>query len=139
MKRLRRSEGLTLLEILIVLVVLAVVAGLALPAYTTTVEKSRSQEALRNLANVRESMIRFHSANNTYSGASFAGISALDFNPNNAGTTGQNLHFSYTIGGLGQATFTITALRNSADGGDGTSTVTLNHVGAVNKTGVYAA
>lgn len=135
---LRGQGGFTLLEILIVLVIIAVIAGLAVPAYTGQVEKSRSQEALQGLSAARDAMIRYHAFSNTYVGAAF-GVGYMDYNPGVA-VGGQNLHFSYALSGLSATDFTITATRILATGETGTAptgTVAINAQGLVSRTGVY--
>ncbi len=109
MKILKSVKGFTLLEILIVLVIIAVLAGLAVPAYSTAVEKSRKQEALTTLAATRSAQMRYFSGKNVFAGA----FVDLDFDPTLA-VTGNVTHFVYTIGG-GGATFTTTATRNALD------------------------
>ena len=138
----KNKKGFTLLEILIVLVILGVIAGLAIPAYQGSVEKSRSQEALQTLGAIRESLLRYFALNNTYANASYCPVAAnqnaLDYcdTTNNGG---QNVHFTYAISNTGPNGFTATATRNAVDGGDGTSTIKLNQAGTIVKAGVYAA
>lgn len=128
--RKKSSKGFTLLEILIVLVILAVLAGLAIPAYSTAVEKQRKQEAISNLGAVRSSQLRYYSAFNTYSG-SFAN---LDFDPTNTAIgPAQNRHFTYTITSPSATTFTATATRDTAVNCNGCTayTVTINQAGTI--------
>ena len=131
---MRIRAGFTLTEVLVAIVVIAVLAGLAVPMFQGTVERSRRAEAIQRLSATRASMLRYFAQNNTYVGATFANI---DYNPNaNAG--GQTVHFAYALGGLAAATFTITATRNAVNGGDGASTVTINQAGVVGGTGAFA-
>jgi len=71
----RNTKGFTLMEVLIVVIVLAVLAGLAVPMYSSSVEKSRKAEALATLAALRQSEIRFFAQNNTYTN----NLAQLDF------------------------------------------------------------
>ncbi len=132
MRILKKTGGFTLLEILIVLVIVAVLAGLAVPSYQASVEKSRAQEALQGLSATRDAMLRYHAMNNTYVGAAF-GSSALDFDPNIA-VGGQTLIFTYAISGLAANTFTITATRQGGPVG----AVSIDQAGTVVRAGVYA-
>jgi prepilin-type N-terminal cleavage/methylation domain-containing protein len=146
MKLNKSKKGFTLLEILIVLVILGVIAGLAIPAYTASVEKSRSQEALQALGAIRDSMVRYYALNNKYDGACFpvgsvstplcSGTDGLDGDPS-LKTGGQTLHFTYNITSAAGDAFLVTAKRNAADGGDGSSTITINNAGVITKTGAY--
>ena len=128
----KKSKGFTLLEVLIVLVIIAVLAGLAVPAYQSSVEKSRAQEAITSLTGAREAMLRYFAVNNTYVGAAL-GVGTMDYNPNTA-VGGQTLIFTYALSNLGAATFTITATR----AGGPVGTITINEAGTVGRTGVYA-
>ena len=138
---MKRQRGFTLIELLIVIVIIAVVAGLAIPVLVANVEKSRAQEAITNLGSMRDSMIRYFASNNTYVGAT---VATIDFDPNIA-VGGQNRLFAYTIGGLGAATFTLTATRivgtvngEALPGGAGPNTITINQSGLVTRNGPYA-
>lgn len=110
MRILKNAKGFTLLEILIVLVIIAVLAGLAVPAYTTAVEKSRKQEAYTTLGAVRGAQMRYFAGRNAFTAA----YVDLDFDPTLA-VTGNVVHYTYPAMGGGGATFTATATRNAVD------------------------
>ena len=122
-----RSKGFTLLELVIVIVILAILAGLAVPRYIRTVNRSRANEALTILSELRGSAQRYYARNNA-SYASMA-IASLDFDPTDVGGTA---NFTYTLGNVGAATFTFTATATN-----GTGTITLDQAGAVVGTGTY--
>lgn len=93
MRRSRR--GFTLIELLIVLVVLGALAGLAIPAYISTVEKSRRQEALSALSSTRDSLLRAAALNaNTY--PAIIDFGSLDFDPNERHAN-VHRHYNYRI------------------------------------------
>ena len=135
---MRNQRGFTLLEILIVLVILAVLAGLAIPAYTTTVERSRAQEAYAVLSVLRESMQRYYAINGTYVGATFTpgnpGVTTIDYTPPTAGVqaNGTTSLFTYSITGVPAAnTYQFTATRTPAPPAPiGASTVVVDQSGA---------
>lgn len=132
-QNLRGRKGFTLMEVLIVIVILGVLAGLAVPMYQASVEKSRKAEALATLGALRQSEIRYFATSGSYT----ATLGQLDFDPN-ATAGGQTIHFTYAVAVTGGGTgFTATATRNAVDGGDGTSTVTINQAGTVGGTGVF--
>ena len=126
----KKAQGFTLLEVLIVLVIVAVMAGLAVPGYISTVEKSRKQEALATLGAIRSSEQRFFATGGAYT----AVIASLDFDPTVV-AGGVVAHYTYGIAG-GGAAFTATATRNAADfsassGCPAAYTVTINQAGTV--------
>ncbi len=143
MKISKDLRGFTLLEVLIVLVIVAVLAGLAVPAYQSAVEKSRSQEALLALGAVRESALRFYSINSTYVTApanTFVGTNVYDYNPNLAIGGQTNMLFSYALSGqagLPAPTFVCTATRLAPPAGV-SGTISINQAGTIVRTGSYA-
>lgn len=109
----RNKKGFTLLEIIIVIIIVGVLASLALPRFFSTVEYSRSTEALSSVSAVRQSMERCYlQRNGTYAGCT--DFTTLDLN--DPGTS-PNAHFTYTISGLSATGYTLTATRNTRDGG----------------------
>ncbi len=106
---IRNSKGFTLLEILIVLIILGVIAGIAIPSFQTSVERSRANEAQTNLRLLKEAQTRFFARNGAFAAANLAagcnnGAQLLDFNPycdqNNAtlAVGAGGLNFAYTSG-----------------------------------------
>jgi prepilin-type N-terminal cleavage/methylation domain-containing protein len=132
------SRGFTLLEILIVLVILAVIAGLAIPAYQSSVQKARGQEAMQALGAIRESMQRFAATAGAYTGATVTQgtPTTIDFNPT-AVAPGVVQCFTYALGGVGAGTYTATATYTptAACGNAGPGTITINQAGVVTRTG----
>lgn len=113
MRTIRNNKGFTLLEILIVLIILGVIAGLAIPAFSNQIEKGRAQEAVTNLALIKQSISRWQAVNNPAgfpgafvltNGGCNTGAQPIDFDPE-CSTSG-TLSFSYQIDGAGQGTAT---------------------------------
>ena len=129
-KRMRNRSGFTLLEILIVIVILGVLAGLAIPVYQSTVEKSLKSEALQALGSTRQAAARYYALhNNSYANMTFA---LLDFDPSAAGNFAGTQHFTYALSDVAAGTFTVTATRNGVGGnGNDTSDVIIKQTGAI--------
>ena len=128
-------KAFTLLEIIIVIIIVGVLASLALPRFFSTVEYSRSTEALASLTSVRSAMERcFLGADGNYS--SCTNFDVLDMeDPANS----PNAHFAYAISGASATGYTITATRNSVEGGDGSSTIAIVQTGTdVTRSGTSA-
>ena len=121
MNYIKNRSGFTLIEIMIVVIIVGVLASLALPKFFSTVEYSRSQEALSAIATVRGGLERYYvSKGNSYTGATTANIDTG--NP----LAGQpNAHFVISVGGTSTSGYTIQALRNTLEGGVATDTVVL--------------
>lgn len=136
MRKTNRS-GFTLLEIIVVIIIVGVLASLALPRFFSTVEYSKATEAMQTLGIVRQSIERCYLTTSTYA-APCDNFNSLDVeNPSNS----PNNHFTYAIGSAA-GTYAIVALRNTRDGGDGTSLIMLTFNGATvtkSGTGVFGA
>jgi type IV pilus assembly protein PilE len=121
----KNKSGFTLLEIIIVIIIVGVLASLALPRFFRTVEYSRGTEALTNLSAIRQATERYYLQRSTYVGVAMGNLDIDD--PSNS----PNSHFgSYGFSGLGATTYTITATRNTRDGGTAGDTVVLTNNGA---------
>ena len=66
MKR-SRLTGFTLIELMIVVVIIAILASIAVPAYTSSVRKSRRTEAKTALADLAAREERYFATQNVYS------------------------------------------------------------------------
>ena len=118
--KLKNKSGFTLLEIIIVIIIVGVLASLALPRFFSTVEFSKSTESFAGMAALRQSMERCYlSAGGNYTTCALANLDVE--NPANS----PGAHFAYGIAGQSATGYVITATRNTYDGGDGTSTISL--------------
>ena len=115
------KSGFTLLEIIIVIIIVGVLASLALPRFFSTVEYSRSTEALASITAVRQAMERCYlQRNGDYTNCNaFAALDLTD------PATSPNAHFGYGISATSATGYTLTSTRNTLDGGDGSSTIVL--------------
>jgi len=117
--RLNQKSGFTLLEIIIVIIIVGVLASLALPRFFSTVEFSRSTEALASMSSVRGAIERCYLAQGgTYAGCTIGAIDVA-----NPGTS-PGANFTYLITAVAAA-YTIDAQRDTRNGGDGTSHITV--------------
>jgi type IV pilus assembly protein PilE len=64
---MRRQQGFTIIELMIVVVVIAVLSAIALPSYTDYVTRSKFAEAFAHLADLRVKMEQFYLDNRRYS------------------------------------------------------------------------
>lgn len=119
--KMNNKSGFTLLEIIIVIIIVGVLSSLALPRLFSTIEFSRSNEALKSLAEVRGSIERCYLMTNDYTLCdTFAEIDIED------PATAPGAHFGYSIVNNGAAVgYTATATRNAVDGGNIGDTVVL--------------
>ena len=145
---LRKNEAFTVLELLIVIVILGVLVGLAIPGYEAVVERSRTQEAITVMSQVRNSLIRHYAVYNDYTFATFnlnasPPSATLDYvPPTSAGIQpdGNETAYIYSLSGLGPAQFVIHANRVAMSGrGEflipSACHITLDQRGVITKTG----
>ena len=100
-----RARGFTLLELVVVIVILAILAGLAVPRYMRTVNRSRANEALQILGYLRESSERYYARYGSYAGIA-NDFSNLDFNPTDVSGTAS---WTYVASGQAADAYTFTA------------------------------
>ncbi len=137
-KKLNKKSGFTLLEIIVVIIIVGVLASLALPRFFSTVEYSRSTEALNAMGVIRESVIRCGMVANDVQNCDVDGNNTVEFSEMDVDDPGTvaGAHFTYVTTVSGVDDYIITATRNNVDGGDGTSTILFTVVsGAVTRTG----
>ena len=63
------TKGFTLIEVMIVVAIVAILAGVAVPAYTNYVTRSKISEAVATLSEMRVKMEQYFLDNRTYVGA----------------------------------------------------------------------
>ena len=139
----KRLRGYTLTELLVTMAVLAIIASIAVPAYTSEMQKSRRADARNALLDIAGREERFLSVSNSYSSVT-----------TDVGYTGvwpQNVFNNYyqvnvtvpdpafvAAGGVGPS-FTITATAIGVQASDGAcTTFTLNQTGVQGSTGTAA-
>ncbi|MCK5580378.1 MAG: prepilin-type N-terminal cleavage/methylation domain-containing protein [Candidatus Omnitrophica bacterium] len=121
MKIKTNKSGFTLLEIIIVIIIVGVLASLALPRFFATVEFSRSTEAFASLAAVRQSVERCYLMTRDYTECD-ENFNELDLE--DPGTS-PGAHFGYGVAASSATAYTITATRNTLDGGAAGDTDTI--------------
>jgi len=114
---MRRSQGFTLIELMIVVGIIALLAAYALPAYNDYVTRGKLQEAYTNLAAMRVKLEQYYQDNRMYSSTTGGGTCGLT--GGNTPTVTSAKYFNYTCasGGntaTGDQTYTLTATGNSA-------------------------
>ncbi len=112
--KLNKNSGFTLLEIIIVIIIVGVLASLALPRFFSTVEFSRSTEALNAIGVVRKSVERCGMIADDVTGCGDTDFGEIDIDDPGLSS---GAHFTYTIAITGSNTYQVIAQRNTVDGG----------------------
>ena len=80
MRKYLRSKAFTLAEILIVVVIIGILAGMALPNYARTIERSHLRDAEANLMAIHAANRIFFAENGTYWPPGMANLNAINTN-----------------------------------------------------------
>lgn len=127
---MKRQNGLTLVELMVVVAVMAIIATIAYPIYTNQVEKSRRADAKIALEMVAQAQERYYTLNGAYTN----NLSSLQVSADIRGGTSEQGYYDISIAHPGGDTqeFIVTADASSsgAQSGDGDcAQFTLSHLG----------
>ena len=104
---MKRENGFTLVEILVVVAIVGILAAIAVPQYSDYVTRSKLAEATATLSETRVKLEQYFQDNRTYVGACAAGtVAPLP--------TGR--YFAYTCPTLTATTFVVTATGVASEG-----------------------
>jgi type IV pilus assembly protein PilE len=123
MNKQRKSNGFTLIEVMIVVVVIGIIAAIAYPSYTRYVQNTRMATAQGDLMELSQWMERQYSLNNSYAGV------ALPFtvSPKDGNTAAYNI--SFQAAPTANA-YVLQAVPTGPQTGHECGTLTLNQIGA---------
>lgn len=135
----RRSDGFTLIELMIVVAIIAILAAVAMPSYQEHVRRSKRAEATGTLMEAAQFMQRFYSANDRYtaeagtSNAETAQLVGTDsMLPANLRQSPRSGTANYTISVLARdtpPTYTLKATRSGSMSDDRCGTFVLSSQG----------
>ncbi len=106
------ARGFTLIELMIVVAIIGVLLAIAVPNYTDYLIRSRINEAVAGLADLRVKMEQYFQDNRSYVGACARGtVTQL---PGVAADNDNTKFFNFACSNLAAGTFTITATGKSS-------------------------
>jgi type IV pilus assembly protein PilE len=117
--RIIKGRGFTLIELLIAVVVVGILAKIAMPTYTSYVQKSRRAEAKAALLTISQQLERYYTQQNTYATATLGTGGVYP-------STSPNGYYSLSLTSLTATTYKILAAPAGVQSGDACGTLTLD-------------
>ena len=125
---MRSNKGLTLIELLVVIVIIGILAAIAVPLYTTNMQRARRSDAKTALEQVRAAQEMWRAERGTYA-TDLGGISAQTRLQNTMGApaTAISAYYNWSlVAGYTDAAFTVQAVPTGSQVPDGTITIDQN-------------
>jgi type IV pilus assembly protein PilE len=106
---MRRQQGFTLIEVMIVTVIIAILASIAIPSYTSYITRGKIAEATTNLSDLRVKMEQSYQDNRKYGTGGACGVTMPATTAN-----GNIKYFTFSCASanantVGDQTYTLTA------------------------------
>lgn len=126
-KRKEFARGFTLIELMIAIVVLGILLAIAMPNFSRYLLESRRAQAQSEMLQMRVGMEKWRANKISYRSDADTTNTATTNTPANAGFTGTNDYYTYTIENTTGSTYTIKATAVAGKSqvndktGDGTS------------------
>lgn len=116
MSRFSVQKGFTFIELLIVITVIGILAAIAVPSYKDSVRQARRADGKVEIMRLAQVQAQYRVTNTGYNGAAIANID----------------YYSFAIGNLSNATFTITATATGDQKNDaGCNVLTINQFSVI--------
>ena len=123
---MKKMQGFTLIELMIVIAILGILMAIAIPAYQDYTVRTKVGECVNLLAPAKTAYSEYRSSRTSFPGNfAVAGVSTTTSTfcnaPTHVGATATTAAFSVTApssrtGGVGDVTITLTATRNGTSG-----------------------
>ncbi|WP_018625651.1 type IV pilin protein [Kangiella aquimarina] len=118
----KKTNGFTLMELMIVVAIIGIIAAIAIPSYSEYVKRAKRSDAMQALMGASEAMERYKAANFSYNGAVLADL----FNVN-VPNSGGSVYYTLSLENLSATTYRIRASDTGSMEGDGD--LTINQAG----------
>lgn len=101
-KNQKKSQGFTLIELMITVAIIGILAAIAYPSYTESVRKAKRKDAVFALTDIANRLERYYTENNKYTGATITNLGL------SSSITPDGL-YTLSVPSLTATTFTVTA------------------------------
>ena len=127
---MKKSQGFTLIELMITVAIIGILASIAFPSYQSHVRKSARTDAYTALMKMADMQERYYLKNNTYAVA--ADIAEV------GGTGTAEGYYTLNISAASASSFTINAVAVGPQANDtGCTTITLTSAGVKTPSGCW--
>ncbi|HTT09565.1 MAG TPA: type IV pilin protein [Burkholderiaceae bacterium] len=126
-----RTHGFTLIEVLVAIAIIGILAAIAIPAYTSYIQRANRVDARKTLLEAAAFLQRCFSQNNDYScapAAPGAMVAPFSQSPDAPASAKYNITVS-AGGGVGSTSYTLQATPTGNMAGDECGAFTLNNAG----------
>ena len=118
------SAGFTLIELMVVMAIVGILASIAYPSYTSVMQKTRRQEAVRTLLEASQMMESAYAMNFNYTSV-VSGAALTSF------TTSDDFSQYYNLSASSSSTtFTLSAIPKSTQANDTCGTLKITQTGS---------
>ncbi len=130
---IKKIIGFTLIELMVTVVIIGILTAIAYPTYQGYMAKNRRSDGQVALLDLANRMERYFASNNTYAGATLAGVGEAATSPNG--------YYNMSIATATATNYTLQAAPTGAQATADTlcGTLTLNQLGQKGTTGTGAA
>jgi type IV pilus assembly protein PilE len=102
---MKRINGMTLIELMIVVAIVGIIAAIAIPSYQSQLRDSRRQDGMKVLLQLKMQQEDFRLTNNSYATAVQLNLPANDF-------------YTFSVSNVSATTYTLTATAKASQTSD---------------------
>ncbi|HEY3646159.1 MAG TPA: type IV pilin protein [Gammaproteobacteria bacterium] len=106
---MRRQNGFTLIELMVVVAIVGIIAGIAYPSYLKSMQKGRRAEAKTELTRFAQALERCYSSNGTYQNTGCSTVEDSSGNFLSGLQSSPNKYYNITASTLSPIAYKLTA------------------------------